>query len=87
MSPGLACPSFQNADEGTVYGFIKPPILGPSFTSIIGVCPARLIAPAGYPWSIMFDGSDPFSRLLFVALSVKDNLGPSNLYPVRSLFA
>ena len=47
VSPGLAWPNFQNAEDGTVYGLIKPPMLGPSLTSIIGVWPARFIAPAG----------------------------------------
>ena len=37
VSPGFACPNFQNAEDGTVYGLIKPPMLGPSLTSIIGV--------------------------------------------------
>ena len=37
MSPGFACPNFQKAADGTVYGTINPPILGPSLTKIIGV--------------------------------------------------
>ena len=37
FSFGLACPNFQKEADGTVKGTINPPILGPSFTSIIGV--------------------------------------------------
>ena len=54
-------------------------MLGPSLTSIIGVCPAKLIAPTGYPWSIIFEGNVPCSKPLLVALSAKDHFGPSNL--------
>ena len=43
--PGRACPSFQNAALGTVKGLMKPPVLGPSLMRMMGVWPARLIAP------------------------------------------
>ena len=61
VSPGASWPSFQRSPPTTVTGQTKPPRLGPSGPSRIGVSPVKSSAPTQYALSWMFDGCSPAS--------------------------